>query len=147
MPDWLVIKPTLRPVNCLKPFLSSVSIPLRTEPIAGFESFNPGFSLTVFSVMLVQEGNTVVANTMIVEMITIRIKAMTDSINQSLGLLTTEARNPLTHDLDNLSALELVKLINSEDEKVAAAVAAVSESIAKAIDKIANRLSAGGRLI
>jgi len=72
---------------------------------------------------------------------------MTDSIKTSLGLLTTEARNPLTRDLDNLSALEIVKLINSEDEKVAAAVAEVAEAIAQAIEVIAERLSAGGRLI
>jgi N-acetylmuramic acid 6-phosphate etherase len=72
---------------------------------------------------------------------------MTDSIKTSLGLLTTEARNPLTRDLDNLSALEIVKLINAEDEKVAIAVREVSEPIAKAIDVIADRLSGGGRLI
>jgi len=72
---------------------------------------------------------------------------MTDSIKTSLGLLTTEARNPLTQDIDNLSALEIVKLINSEDEKVARAVGEVAESIAQAIDVIADRLSGGGRLI
>jgi N-acetylmuramic acid 6-phosphate etherase len=72
---------------------------------------------------------------------------MTDSIETSLGLLTTEARNPLTQDLDNLSAIEIVKLINSEDEKVARAVAEVAEPIAQAINIIANRLSSGGRLI
>ena len=62
-------------------------------------------------------------------------------------MLTTEARNPLTRDLDNLSALEIVKLINAEDEKVAVAVREVSEPIARAIDVIADRLSRGGRLI
>ena len=72
---------------------------------------------------------------------------MTDSIKTSLGLLTTEARNPLTQDIDNLSALEIVKLINSEDEKVARAVGEVAESIAQAIDVIADRLSGRGRLI
>jgi len=77
----------------------------------------------------------------------IRIISMTDSIKTSLGLLTTEARNPLTQDIDNLSALEIVKLINSEDEKVARAVGEVAESIAQAIDVIADRLSGGGRLI
>ena len=77
----------------------------------------------------------------------IRIISMTDSIKTSLGLLTTEARNPLTQDIDNLSALEIVKLINSEDEKVARAVEEVAESIAQAIDVIADRLSGGGRLI
>ena len=72
---------------------------------------------------------------------------MTDSSKTTLGSLTTEARNPLTRDLDNLNALELVKLINSEDKKVADAVAGVSESIAEAIEVIADRLSRGGRLI
>jgi len=72
---------------------------------------------------------------------------MTDSIKTSLGLLTTEARNPLTQDLDNLNAIELVKLINSEDARVAVAVGKVAESIAQAIDMIAARLSSGGRLI
>jgi len=59
----------------------------------------------------------------------------------------TEARNPLTRDLDNLSALEIVKLINTEDAKVAQAVREVSEPIAQAIDVITERLSRGGRLI
>jgi len=43
---------------------------------------------------------------------------MTDFNKTSLGSLTTEARNPLTRDLDNLTAVELVNLINSEDKKV-----------------------------
>jgi len=72
---------------------------------------------------------------------------MTDSTKVSLERLTTEARNPLTLNLDNLNALEIVKLINSEDEKVARAVADVAEPIAQAIDVIADRLSSGGRLI
>ena len=72
---------------------------------------------------------------------------MTDSIKSTLGLLSTEARNPLSHNLDNLNSLELVKLINSEDAKVAQAVAAVAEPIAEAIEVIADRLTRGGRLI
>jgi N-acetylmuramic acid 6-phosphate etherase len=72
---------------------------------------------------------------------------MTDSIKTSLDQLTTEARNPLTQELDNLSALEIVNLINSEDAKIAGAVAEVSGSIAQAIEVIADRLSRGGRLI
>ena len=61
--------------------------------------------------------------------------------------LTTEARNPASEDLDSLTPLELVRLINAEDAKCAAAVAEVAEPIAKAIEAIANRLSHGGRLI
>jgi len=72
---------------------------------------------------------------------------MSDLTNKSLGKLTTEARNPLTTGLDNLSAIEIVQLINSEDAKIALAVKAVSDPIAEAIDIIADRLSNGGRLI
>jgi len=61
--------------------------------------------------------------------------------------LTTEARNPASERLDSLSAVEIVRLINGEDAKVAAAVAAESERIAAAIEAIAERLSGGGRLI
>lgn len=61
--------------------------------------------------------------------------------------LTTEARNPASEELDDLSALEIVQLINSEDAKVAAAVAEQADVIARAIDVIAERLAHGGRLI
>ena len=61
--------------------------------------------------------------------------------------LTTEARNPASEDLDGLSAAEIVRLINSEDSKVAAAVAEQAQAIAQAIDVIAERLARGGRLI
>jgi N-acetylmuramic acid 6-phosphate etherase len=61
--------------------------------------------------------------------------------------LTTEARNPASEDLDGLSAAEIVRLINSEDAKIAAAVAEQSDSIAAAIDTIADRIEHGGRLI
>jgi N-acetylmuramic acid 6-phosphate etherase len=61
--------------------------------------------------------------------------------------LTTEARNPASEHLDSLSPLELVRLINSEDAKVAAAVAEEEHNIAKAIEVIAHRLQHGGRLI
>jgi N-acetylmuramic acid 6-phosphate etherase len=61
--------------------------------------------------------------------------------------LTTEARNPASEDLDGLTALEIVRLINSEDAKVATAVAEQSAAIAMAIDVIADRIGRGGRLI
>lgn len=64
-----------------------------------------------------------------------------------LDRLTTEARNPASESLDRLDSLELVRLINSEDAKIAAAVAAEEQAIAKSIDVIANRLSHGGRLV
>src|SRR5215470_18396050 len=64
-----------------------------------------------------------------------------------LDHLTTEARNPASEDLDGLSAAEIVSLINSEDAKVAAAVAEQSDVIAQAIDVVAERIGRGGRLI
>lgn len=76
---------------------------------------------------------------------------MTDGIsNQNkifLGQLTTEGRNPESMNLDELSALEIVRLINAEDAKVAAAVKKVAEPIAEAIDVIARQMAKGGRLI
>ena len=61
--------------------------------------------------------------------------------------LTTEATNPGSADLDRLSTLELVRLINAEDATIAAAVAAQDETIAAAVDLIAARLASGGRLV
>jgi len=61
--------------------------------------------------------------------------------------LTTEGRNPASEDLDSLSPIEIVQLINSEDAKVAEAVGEQEESIAKAIEVIAHRLWHGGRLV
>jgi N-acetylmuramic acid 6-phosphate etherase len=61
--------------------------------------------------------------------------------------LTTESRNPASEDLDGLTPLEIVQLINSEDAKVAAAVAVEADVIALAIEAIAERLQRGGRLI
>ncbi len=59
----------------------------------------------------------------------------------------TEARNPATREIDRVPTLALVQAINAEDATVAAAVAAEAVSIAHAIDAIAERLRAGGRLI
>jgi N-acetylmuramic acid 6-phosphate etherase len=61
--------------------------------------------------------------------------------------LTTEARNPASTNLDELTPLQLVRLMNSEDARVIPAVASQEEAIARAIDVIADRLRAGGRLI
>lgn len=64
-----------------------------------------------------------------------------------LSKIATEQRNPNTMNIDTLSTLEMVKLINREDHKVAEAVALVTDRIAQAVDLIADRLSRGGRLI
>lgn len=64
-----------------------------------------------------------------------------------LSKLVTEDRNPNTMNIDNVSTLEMIELINEEDKKVALAVSEAKESIARAVDVIAERLSIGGRLI
>jgi N-acetylmuramic acid 6-phosphate etherase len=64
----------------------------------------------------------------------------------NLAALATEARNPRTQNIDQLPTLDMVRLINDEDAKVAAAVATVLPQIAQAIDAIAQRFQQGGRL-
>ena len=64
-----------------------------------------------------------------------------------LKKIATEQRNPDTMHIDTLSTLDMVKLINREDHKVAEAVSLVTDKIAQAVDVIADRLSKGGRLI
>jgi N-acetylmuramic acid 6-phosphate etherase len=61
--------------------------------------------------------------------------------------LITEARNPASAELDRLSTIDFVRLVNSEDAKLANAIAEQAQSIARAIDLIADRLAGGGRII
>jgi N-acetylmuramic acid 6-phosphate etherase len=61
--------------------------------------------------------------------------------------LATERVNPAAGGLDTLSALEIARVINHEDKKVAGAVERALPQIALAIDAIAQALEAGGRLI
>lgn len=61
--------------------------------------------------------------------------------------LTTETRNENTKNIDKMSTIDMVRLINQEDQKVAIAVEKESENIAKAIDVIYEALLNGGRLI
>ena len=61
--------------------------------------------------------------------------------------LTTEKRNPLTINLDQLSALEVITLMNQEDAKVAGAVNEKLYVIAQAVELIINQLKLGGRII
>ncbi len=59
----------------------------------------------------------------------------------------TEQVNPFTENIDMVPTSEMVRLINQEDARVAAAVAVELENIARAIDAIAERMQHGGRLI
>lgn len=61
--------------------------------------------------------------------------------------LTTERQNESTENLDLMSSLELVTVMNREDAGVPQAINRALPQIAEAVDVIASRLSLGGRLI
>ncbi len=58
----------------------------------------------------------------------------------------TETENKRTADFDTLDTREMLRRINDEDGRVAAAVAMAIDSIAAAIDAIASRMRDGGTL-
>jgi len=58
----------------------------------------------------------------------------------------TEQENENTANIDKVSTLEAVRLINDEDKKVAFAIEKILPEIASAIDEIVKRLQNGGRL-
>lgn len=64
-----------------------------------------------------------------------------------MELTLTEERNPLTTEIDTLSTMDMLTLINAEDQKVALAVRNELPNIARAVDAIAARMQRGGRLI
>src|SRR5688572_24630326 len=59
----------------------------------------------------------------------------------------TEQRNPRSTQIDRLTPLEIVDLINAEDRMVAAAVGEEREAIARAMQMAAEVIGSGGRLI
>jgi N-acetylmuramic acid 6-phosphate etherase len=59
----------------------------------------------------------------------------------------TEQRNPATTDIDRLSALEIVRVINDEDHRIAPAVATQLEQIARAVEMAEETFREGGRLV
>lgn len=61
--------------------------------------------------------------------------------------LSTEGRLEASVNLDRLSTEEILLLMNQEDEKVALAVRRTIPELARAVDLVAERLRAGGRLI
>lgn len=64
-----------------------------------------------------------------------------------ISKLVTEQRNPNTMQIDQVSTVEMVTLINQEDQKVALAIEEITSEIAEAIDAAAERFQQGGRLI
>ncbi len=71
---------------------------------------------------------------------------MASEVFDEIKDLVTEARNPNTMEIDNESTIEIVRLINQEDQKVAEIVAQELPHIAAAVDIIVDALRRGGRL-
>ncbi len=61
-------------------------------------------------------------------------------------MLKTEMRNPDTYNIGNMSASEIVKIINNENKNVYKAIEAASDDIAAACECVADIISAGGRV-
>jgi N-acetylmuramic acid 6-phosphate etherase len=66
--------------------------------------------------------------------------------NMNLATLPTEARNSATDHIDELPTLDMLRIINEEDAKVAAAVQAELPNIARAVDAMTQRLEDGGNV-
>ncbi len=62
------------------------------------------------------------------------------------GYLLTEQSNPVSQNLDQCSALEIVEIFHQEDTKTVRAIAQAKASLAEAIDLTTASLRAGGRL-
>ena len=71
----------------------------------------------------------------------------TKKANSDLRILPTEQILPAASDLDLMSSLEIVRLMNAEDATVPAAVGRALPQIARAIDVVVAGLRQGGRLI
>jgi len=64
----------------------------------------------------------------------------------NIGALLTEQANPNSAGIDEMSTERVLQVINGEDAHVAPAVAAEIPHIADAVDRITERLQAGGKL-
>lgn len=64
-----------------------------------------------------------------------------------LTKLVTETRNPNTMELDQMTPLELVSVMNQEDLNVVAGVKEVLPQVAQAIEWAVSSLEAGGRIV
>ena len=65
---------------------------------------------------------------------------------ERLAELPTEARNPRSEHIDELSTLDMLRVINDEDATIAAAVRTALPQTAAAVDAISVRFDRGGRL-
>ncbi len=71
----------------------------------------------------------------------------TQALFKKLEKLATEQRNPASMEIDVASPEEIVKIINSEDQKVAELVSKRLDIIAEAVELISTSFNLGGRLM
>ncbi|MBE8597752.1 N-acetylmuramic acid 6-phosphate etherase [Xenorhabdus sp. BG5] len=64
-----------------------------------------------------------------------------------LSNMITESRNPASTHIDQLSTLDMLRVINDEDKKVAIAVEKTLPQIVSVVDKVAEAFRQSGRLI
>ncbi|MEM6472129.1 MAG: N-acetylmuramic acid 6-phosphate etherase [Planctomycetota bacterium] len=64
-----------------------------------------------------------------------------------MSIRTTETSNPASGNIDQLTAIEIVRLMNAEDRYAVSAVGAVAERVAEAVEVIAGAFRNDGRLI
>ena len=72
---------------------------------------------------------------------------MAENLLQTLSTLITEQRNPNSMQVDSLSALEIVQLMNQEDKQVPLAIEKCLPQIAQAVECIVSAFQQGGRLV
>lgn len=72
---------------------------------------------------------------------------MAENLLQTLSTLITEQRNPNSMQVDSLSALEIVQLMNQEDKQVPLAIEKCLPQIAQAVECIVAAFQQGGRLV
>lgn len=68
-------------------------------------------------------------------------------MNIDLSNLITERRNPASNNIDTLSTLEMLTVINNEDRRVPEAITPYLPQIAQLVDRVAQAFAEGGRLI
>jgi len=71
---------------------------------------------------------------------------VSNTLFEEINELATEQKNPNSLNLDELSIIDILTLINDEDAKAAGAVRGEIPHIEKVCDKLVGLLKNGGRL-
>ncbi len=75
------------------------------------------------------------------------LKFEMEELGMDLTKLMTESRNNSSGEIDMLSTFEMLKVINSEDKKIAKCIELILPEVTKAVDFISDAFQNSGRLI